>query len=108
MVDYCGYGLFHHIAVELPIQIITVGGPGYLGNWNTFSISPARRALTNNSAGHNPCLRWTGSCLFVIIHICFSISVNTEMSVFLWRKQTSIAMPQKERAELFAPALFPQ
>src|SRR5882724_5246477 len=34
MVDHCGQGLFHHIAwLNRPIQIITVGVPGYLGNW---------------------------------------------------------------------------
>src|SRR5258707_15012784 len=34
MVDHCGQGLFHHIAWQnRPIQIITVGGPGYLGIW---------------------------------------------------------------------------
>src|SRR6266403_4470209 len=34
MVDHCGQGLFHHIAWQnCPIQIITVGLPGYLGIW---------------------------------------------------------------------------
>src|SRR5260370_5042703 len=34
MVDHCGQGLFHHIAWQnRPIQIITVGAPGYLGIW---------------------------------------------------------------------------
>src|SRR5258708_29943879 len=34
MVDHCGQGLFHHIAWQnCPIQIITVGVPGYLGIW---------------------------------------------------------------------------
>src|SRR5437879_12664991 len=34
MVDHCGQRLFHHIAWQnRPIQIITVGGPGYLGIW---------------------------------------------------------------------------
>src|SRR6267154_2962733 len=34
MVDHCGQGLFHHIAWQnCPIQIITVGIPGYLGIW---------------------------------------------------------------------------
>src|ERR1700751_6081364 len=34
MVDHCGQGLFHHIAWQnCPIQIITVGVPGYLRVW---------------------------------------------------------------------------
>jgi hypothetical protein len=32
MIDHCGQGLFHHIAWQnCPIQIITVGVPGYIG-----------------------------------------------------------------------------
>src|SRR5260370_30597289 len=34
MVDHCGQGLFHHIAWQnRPIQMSTVGAPGYLGIW---------------------------------------------------------------------------
>src|SRR5260370_26582180 len=34
LVDHCGQGLFHQIAWQnRPIQIITLGVPGYLGIW---------------------------------------------------------------------------
>src|SRR6266700_8107812 len=42
MVDHCGQRLFHHIAWQnCPIQIITVGVPGYLGIWEYLLDIPS-------------------------------------------------------------------
>src|SRR6266436_8957294 len=100
VVDHCGYGLFHHIAWQnCPIQIITVGGPGYLGNWEYLLDIPGTPS-PDQQFSRATILAYDGQVAVVrhYPHLLSPISVNTEMSVFLWRKQTSIAMPQRKRA----------
>src|SRR5712691_4744640 len=87
MVDHCGQGLFHHIAWQnRPIQIITVGGPGYLGIWEYLLDIPGTPS-PDQQFSRATILAYDGQVAVVrhYPHLLSPISVNTEMSVFLWR-----------------------
>src|SRR5258705_3424494 len=109
VVDDCGEGLFHHIAWQnCPIQIITVGAPGYLGIGEYILDIPGAPS-PDQQFSRATILAYDGQVAVVrhYPHLLSPISVNTEMSVFLWRKQTSIAMPQRKRAGAFRARPFP-
>jgi hypothetical protein len=87
MVDYCGQGLFHHIAWQnCPIQIITVGVPGYLGIWEYLLDIPGTPSPDQHFS-RATILAYDGQVAVVrhYPHLISPVSVNTEMSVFLWR-----------------------
>src|SRR5258707_2250903 len=88
MVDHCGQGLFHHIAWQnRPIQIITVGGPGYLGIWEYLLNIPGTPS-PDQQFSPATILAYDGQVAVVrhYPHLLSPISVNAEMmSVFLWR-----------------------
>src|SRR5258707_6971872 len=88
MVDHCGQGLFHHIAWQnRPIQIITVGGPGYLGIWEYILDIPGAPS-PDQQFSRATILAYDGQVAVVrhYPHLLSPISVNTEMPVFLWRR----------------------
>src|ERR1700722_6618733 len=87
MVDHCGQGLFHHIAWQnCPIQIITVGVPGYLGIWEYLLDIPGTPS-PDQQFSRATILANDGQVVVVrhYPHLISPNSVNTEMSVFLWR-----------------------
>src|ERR1700731_2590956 len=84
MVDHCGQGLFHHIAWQnCPIQIITVGVPGYLGIWEYLLDIPGTPS-PNQQFSRATILAYYGQVAVVrhYPHLISPNSVNTEMSVF--------------------------
>src|SRR6266516_231522 len=87
LVDHCGQGLFHHIAWQnRPIQIITVGFPGYLGIWEYLLDIPGTTS-TDQQFSRATILAYDGQVAVVrhYPHLISPNSVNTEMSFFLWR-----------------------
>src|ERR1700692_590280 len=87
IVDHCGQGLFHHIASQnCPIQIITVGVPGYLGIWEYLLDIPGA-ASPDQQFSRATILAYDGQVAVVrhYPHLISPISANTEMSVLLWR-----------------------
>src|SRR5712664_2704425 len=85
MVDYCGQGLFRHIAWQnRPIQIITVGGPGYLGIWE-YPFDIPGTPSPDQQFSRATILAYDGQVAVVrhYPHLLSPISINTEM--FLWR-----------------------
>src|SRR5258708_18935073 len=91
MVDHCGKGLFHHIAWQnCPIQIITVGVPGYLDIWEYLLDIPGTPS-PDQQFSRATILAYDGQVAVVrhYPHLISPISVNTEMSIFLWRRELS-------------------
>src|SRR5258707_245526 len=89
LVDHCGQGLFHQIAWQnRPIQIITVGAPGYLGIWEYLLDIPGTPS-PDQQFGRATILAYDGQIAVVrhYPHLISPISVNTEMSVLLWRRR---------------------
>src|SRR6266851_4555901 len=87
LVDHCGQGLFHQIAWQnRPIQIITLGVPGYLGIWEYLLDIPGTPS-PDQQFSRATILAYDGQVAVVrhYPHLISPISVNTEMSVFLWR-----------------------
>src|SRR6266478_6354235 len=94
MVDHCGQGLFHHIAWQnRPIQIITVGGPGYLGIWE-YLLDISGTPSPDQQFSRATILAYDGQVAVVrhYPHLLSPISVNTEMSVFLRTFYAAICM----------------
>src|SRR5437762_633215 len=94
MVDHCGQGLFHHIAWQnRPIQIITVGGPGYLGIWE-YPLDIPGTPSPDQQFSRATILAYDGQVAVVrhYPHLLSPISVNTEMSVFLRTFYAAICM----------------
>src|SRR6266516_6240339 len=94
LVDHCGQGLFHHIAWQnRPIQIITVGGPGYLGIWKYPLDIPGTPSPVQQFS-RATILAYDGQVAVVrhYPHLLSPISVNTEMSVFLRTFYAAICM----------------
>src|SRR3984957_10981350 len=87
MVDHCGQGLFHHIAWQnCPIQIITVGVPNYLGIREYLLDIPGTPS-PDQQFSRATILAYDGQVAVVrhYPHLISPNSVNTEMSVSLWR-----------------------
>src|SRR5213080_4368884 len=79
MVDHCGQGLFHHIAWQnRPIQIITVGGPGYLGIWE-YPLDIPGTPSPDQQFSRATILAYDGQVAVVrhYPHLLSPISVNT-------------------------------
>src|SRR6266478_9061118 len=108
MVDHCGQGLFHHIAWQnRPIQIITVGGPGYLGIWEYLLNIPGTPS-PDQQFSRATILAYDGQVAVVrhYPHLLSPISVNTEMmSVFLWRGLPPIGPPSNTARTTHSPRI---
>src|SRR6267378_3865502 len=80
LVDHCGQGLFHQIAWQnRPMQIITVGAPGYLGIWEYLLDIPGTPS-PDQQFGRATILAYDGQVAVVrhYPHLLSPISVNTE------------------------------
>src|SRR5260370_11220700 len=87
LVDHCGQGLFHQIAWQnRPIQIITLGVPGYLGIWEYLLDIPGTPS-PDQQFSRATILAYDGQVAVVrhYPHLISPNSVNMEMSFFLWR-----------------------
>src|SRR5947199_5111108 len=95
MVDHCGQGLFHHIAWQnRPIQIITVGGPGYLGIWE-YPLDIPGTPSPDQQFSRATILAYDGQVAVVrhYPHLLSPVSVNMEMSVFCGHSMRRSAGP---------------
>src|SRR5258707_15848764 len=100
MVDHCGQGLFHHIAWQnRPIQIITLGVPGYLGIWEYLLDIPGTPS-PDQQFSRATILAYDGQVAVVrhYPHLISPNSVNTEMSFFLWRGRVLTKGPPPHKA----------